>query len=114
MAKPGKKKKSCDKYRNEGRKDRNKQIKKEREEKRLAKLKERHEAGKTGGSGKRREKHLPLAEWTSTMRKLDNELQRERLEEKKRAETTKARHNKKAYKAEAQDNQADATANEAD
>lgn len=100
MAKPGNKnnKLRCENYRKSGRKAINKQLRQERHEKRMAKFAKRRADGKTyeykpnpyekGTSlyyweqSKRARKcvnrKLPLQEWTSTMRKLRNQLAAEK------------------------------------
>ena len=88
MAKPGKSKKACEKYKQQGRKEKNKQLKQERQEKRLAKFKARREAGKSYEYKKkdkptRNEDHrLPYQVWTSIMAKLDNKIRKEKAETK--------------------------------
>lgn len=104
MAKKGKKKKSCEKYKMTGRREFNKTERQKRHEKRMARFVERRESGKCyeykpipfkEGSKEyneelknRQEKNidlrLPIQKWTSVWRKIDNELTERKMEQKKR------------------------------
>lgn len=104
MAKPGKMKKRCEKYKAEGRREKNKILKQERAKKREEKFRKRREEGKTyvykpnpykKGTKeyyqerkkrleKNKETKTPYQKWTSIFRKLQNELAVREKEEKKR------------------------------
>ncbi len=94
MAKPGKMKKKCEKYRNQGRKETNKELRAERHEARMKKFADRREAGKTykykpnpykegtfeyncevlERAEKNRSKRTEFNMMKSIMRKLQNEI----------------------------------------
>lgn len=102
MSKIGRNKKRCEHYRLSGNLQTNKLLKRERNEKRIAKFAARREAGKTyeykpnpyakdsgayyeevsKRSVKNEDVRLPLQKLASIMRKLDNQLAKERGERK--------------------------------
>ena len=104
MARPGNNKKRCEKYSRSGHKELNKQLRQERNEKRIARFKKRREEGKTYQYKPnpykedtsdwvrekliRHEKSLPYRhmteheKWKSIMRKLNNELAAQEKAEK--------------------------------
>lgn len=94
MAKPGKMKKKCEKYRNQGRRETNKELRAKRHEKHMKKFADRREAGKTyeykpnpykegtaeynrevlERADKTRSKRTQFDMMKSIMRKLQNEI----------------------------------------
>lgn len=94
MAKPGKMKKKCEKYRNQGRKETNKELRAKRHEAHMKKFADRREAGKTyeykpnpykegateynrevlERAEKNRSKRTEFDKMKSIMRKLQNEI----------------------------------------
>lgn len=124
MAKPGKKKKSCDKYRNAGRKAINADLRQERHRKKMERFAKRRAEGKNyeykskrgGGTidnpanpagpniteptliNERKHGQLPLAYWTSVLRKIKNEQSREAQETKRFMEKQRPHNNKKVHK----------------
>ena len=102
MAKPGKNKKQCEKYRNSGHKEINAQLKKERAEKRAAKFAKRREDGKAyeykpnpykkgtkeyarerrERAAKNKPKKTEFERMKSIFTKLDNEISKQKKEEK--------------------------------
>ena len=94
MAKPGKMKKKCEKYRNQGRKEANKELRAKRHEAHMKKFADRREAGKTykykpnpykegtveynrevlERAEKNRSKRTEFNMMKSIMRKLQNEI----------------------------------------
>ena len=104
MARPGKNKKRCEKYKMSGAREKNKILKQERAKRVAEKFKKRREEGRTykyepnpykpGTLDYEREasyragkngKNLPLARDTSIMRKLQNKINEEIAAEKKLA-----------------------------
>lgn len=94
-SKNGRNKKACDKYRQLGRKQINKDLKAKKHEARMAHFAKRKEEGKSyvyeppKSKGERRrrakknvDRRLPIAKLDSIFRKLDNEIARLKLEEK--------------------------------
>lgn len=117
MSKIGRDKKKCEKYKQSGHRETNKQLKKERNEKRIAKFAKRRAEGKAyadnnDGSGTKEcssgpntfeksiiteranDHRLSYARWTSIIRKLNNELLKKENEIKKMRENKKNHHNK--------------------
>ena len=98
MARPGNNKKSCEKYSREGRLEKNKKLRQERDEKRKAKFAKRREEGKAyeykpnpykeGTNEYNREtlqrfdktqnKKTEFQRWRSIFAKLDNEIELEK------------------------------------
>ena len=121
MAKIGKKKDQCKRYKESGRREENKRKKQERHEKRLAKFAARKEADKgyqwkpnpykegtneynyeaRQRAEKNTGKKLPLQRFTSTMRKLQNAID-EKEREIKLAEIKKDGGNKRERKKQTQ------------
>jgi hypothetical protein len=115
MPKPGKQKKSCDNYKAQGRLEKNKKLKDERNQRRIDKFRKRREAGKSyvyepipeeiknnpralaeeryQRSIKNVDHRLPYQKWTSLMRKLDNEL----AEAEKAAKLSAEKEQKRKY-----------------
>lgn len=112
MAKPGKNKKRCEKYRQQGRREKNKEIKQERARKREERFRMRKEAGKgytykpnpynpesedkeerkafaleqKKRSEKNVDRRLPLQKMTSVLAKLDRNIAVQKAEDKLRSE----------------------------
>jgi len=123
MAKPGNKnnKERCQKYKTQGRREKNKRLKQERNEKRIARFAKRKAEGK-GFWGKDRTRtedpsgsnvtekelfrdyandhRLPYARETSVFRKLANKINGEALELKHRMEKIGEKNGKKKTKEE--------------
>lgn len=111
MSKIGRNKKSCEKYKLSGRKVENKAIKQAKHEKRMTKFAKRKEEGKAyeytpvpfvkgskeynRESAVRAEKNVsrktPLQNMTSIMRKLENQLAKERVARKEFIDKKKSR-----------------------
>lgn len=111
MSKIGRNKKRCEHYRLSGNLHTNKLLKQERNEKRIAKIVARREAGKTyeyqanpyskdstmyvreaaRRAKKNIDRRLPLQKLTSIMRKLNNQLAKEMTEKKIKKERKKTR-----------------------
>ena len=111
MAKPGKNKKRCEKYKQQGRRERNKEIRQQKAAKREEKFRQRRESGKTyqykpnpynpeGSKEERRayakeqsaraaknpDRRLPLQRLTSIFAKLDRKISQQKAAEKLRIE----------------------------
>lgn len=91
MPKPGKSKKACDKYKQQARKERNKEAKQLKHEKLMDKYKTKRESG-NGYEYKKKDvpsqnvdRRLPYQKWTSLMAVLDNKERQERAELKRSA-----------------------------
>lgn len=118
MAKKGKMKKACEKYRMSGHKQENKKLRRERHKKRLEKFAKRKECGKTYEYKKnpykrgtdeyviekesRKEKHInsgtktEVQRFVSTMKMLDNWIKKE--DEKLKDRKEKIKNDKKERK----------------
>lgn len=118
MAKNGKNKKRCEKYRNSGHKEINKKLRQERHQKRLAFFAKRRADGKPNANAtshnivgndantnltekdsivySRRPKQLPLSWWTGIMRQTKNYLDGEAHAMKKQAEMFTNKRNKRS------------------
>lgn len=107
MAKVGNKnhKDKCQKYRNSGRREINKEIKQERYRKKMEKLKAKREKrlsnaeeGLNKKKNNKKEQTPPysnkteLQKWTSIMRKLDNYLEEKEKKNKERRTFTRGKH----------------------
>lgn len=91
MAKPGKKKKSCDKYKLEGHLEKNKDLKKARNEKRIEYFMKRRNEGKhetcghfvEANQGSKQARHTDYSKTRSIFDKLHREIAKEKMEEKR-------------------------------
>lgn len=84
MPKPGKSKKACEKYKQQGRKERNKETKQLKHEKLMEKYKAKRESGngyeyhKKDKPSQNVDRRLPYQKWTSILRLLDNKEKKEK------------------------------------
>lgn len=94
MAKPGKKKRSCEKYKNENHLDKNKQLKEERNERRIERFRKRREEklqnpvvksgpGSAPNEGSNQARHTEFSRMRSIFDKLDREVAKEKLLERR-------------------------------
>ncbi len=104
MAKPGGMKKKCEKYKNQARLEKNKDIKQKRHEKRMQRFADRKQAGKTYEYSKdqsshkqesnkcsRQPRHTEYCKLESLFAKLDLEMNRELAAERERERKMKAK-----------------------
>lgn len=91
MPKPGKSKKACEKYKQQGRKERNKETKQLKHEKLMEKYKAKRESGnayeykKKDTPNRNIDRRLPYQKWASLMAVLNNKERQERAELKRNA-----------------------------
>lgn len=125
--KVGRNKKSCERYKAEGRREKNKAKKQVKAEKRLAYFAKRREEGKgyeykpnpyDEGSAKwknernrrmkKNERHeLPMVTFEKTMKQLERDLEQAKNDARKKA-SAKEHHYQKAFRAEEKANRSDA------
>ena len=90
MARAGKNKKKCEKYKLSGRREENKRLKQEKDKKRIEKFRKRREEGKCYDYKRHMDHYTEPSDghktefqkWRSIMAKLDNELKAIEKEEK--------------------------------